>query len=270
MTSGLDERTAAYLTTNRDFCAPSVAAAVADLHIPAGARILEIGPGAGGALPLLAAAAGPGGSVLAVDRDPDIAALAAANAGDHAEVRVADVLDVVAEERFDLIFASDVVWPGNFADPGAAVQAIVAGLRPGGTLALLSSGYYQATFLPGYSRLELLARVASFRRWGLPLDGPHHHDRRLAWLLAAGATATAVRVFPRVGFPDEPAVRAYLEGTVWPEIRQSVAAHGSEVGLTDDDLAQLDGLTTPDGPHYVVDEPGYHVVQPAVLTTGHA
>jgi SAM-dependent methyltransferase len=266
VTSGL----AVYLTTNRDFCAPSVAAAIAALDVPAGARVLEIGPGAGGALPFLAAAAGPGGSVLAVDRDPDVAALAAAHAGGDAEVRVADALSVVADERFDLIFASDVVWPGNFADPSAAVRALVAGLRPGGTLALLSSGYYQATFLPGYSRLELLARVASFRRWGLPLDGPHHHDRHLAWLLAAGATATSVRVIPRVGFPDESAVRAYLEGTVWPEIRQSVAEHGTEVGLTDDDRAQLDALITPGGPRYVVAEPGYHVVQPAVLTTGRA
>jgi SAM-dependent methyltransferase len=270
MTTGLDERTAAYLTTNRDFCAPSVAAAIDALDVPSGARVLEIGPGAGGALPLLAGAAGPGGSVLAVDRDPAVAALAAAYAGDVAEVRTADALDVVADESFDLIWASDVVWPGNFADPGAAVRALVSGLRPGGTLALLSSGYYRATFLPGHSRLELLARIASFRRWRLPVDGPHQHDRHLSWLLAAGATDTVVRVLPRVGFPDEPTVRAYLEGTVWPEIRESVAEHGAWAGLTDADRERLDALTTPGGPHYVVDEPGYHVVQPAVLTTGRA
>jgi SAM-dependent methyltransferase len=270
MTTGLDEQTAAYLTTNRDFCAPSVAAAIDALDVPSGARVLEIGPGAGGALALLAAAAGSGGSVLAVDRDPAVAALAAAHAGDVAEVRTADALDVVADESFDLIWASDVVWPGNFADPSAAVGTLVSGLRPGGTLALLSSGYYHAMFLPGHSRLELLARLASFRRWRLPVDGPHQHDRHLAWLLATGATDTAVRVLPRVGFLDEPAVRGYLAGTVWPEIRQSVAEHGAEVGLTVDDLERLDALTTPGGPNYVVDEPGYHVVQPAVLTTGRA
>lgn len=270
MTTGIDERTTAYLTTNRDFCAPSVAAAIDALDIPSGARVLEIGPGAGGALPLLAAAAGPGGSVLAVDRDPAIAALAAAHVGDAAEVRVADALDVVADETFDVIWASDVIWPGNFPDPGEAVRALVSGLRPGGTLALLSSGYYNATFLRGHTRLELLARVASFRRWRLPVDGPHQHDRHLSWLLAAGASDTVVRVFPRVGFPDEPAVRAYLEGTVWPEIRESVAEHGTWAGLTTADRERLDALITPRGPEYVVDEPGYHVVQPAVLTTGRA
>jgi hypothetical protein len=51
-------------------------------------------------------------------------------------------------------------------------------------------------------------------------------------------------------------------------MHQSAAEHGADVGLTDADLAQLTELTTPGGPRYVVDEPGYHVVQPAVLVTG--
>jgi SAM-dependent methyltransferase len=268
MTAALDPRLAEYLTTNRDFCAPVVAEAIAALDVPAGARVLDAGPGAGGALPLLAAAAGPGGSVLGVDLNAAAVPLAAAHAGAAAEVRAGDVLDVLGSERFDLVWASDVVWPGNFDDPGAAVAAMLAGVRPSGTVALLTSGYYRASFLPGYGRLELLVRAASFLRWRLPADGPHQHDRLLGWLLAAGAVDTAVRVLPRIGFPDEPAVRAYLTGTVWPEMRQSAAENGRDVGLTDADLADLAELTTPGGPRYVADEPGYHVVQPALLVTG--
>lgn len=157
------------------------------------------------------------------------------------------------------------MWPGNFPDPAATVAALLRGVRPGGTVALLSSGYYRATFLPGHARLELLVRLASFRRWNLPADGPHHHDRALAWLLAAGATDTTVRVFPRTGFANEPAVAAYLTGTVWPELRASAAEQGREVGLTDDDLADL---TTPGDSRHAPAQPGHHIVQPAVLVTG--
>lgn len=266
--TGLDPGLAGYLLTNRDFCAPAVAQAVAVLELPRGARILDAGTGAGGALRPLAAAAGHAGSVLGVDLNPAVVALANRHAGELAELRAADLLDVLATEEFDAIWASDVVWPGNFDDPGAVVAAMMAALRPGGTVALLSSGYYRATFLPGHARLELLVRVASFLRWRLPPDGPHHHDRHVAWLLAAGAADPDVHVFPRIGYPAAAAVTAYLEGTVWPEMRRSATERGGDVGLTDDDLARLAALTTPGSPVYVVDEPGFHVVQPAVLTTG--
>lgn len=268
----LDPALARYLVTNRDFCVPAVAAAVAvaALNLQAGARVLDAGTGAGGALAPLAAAVGHSGSVLGVDLNPGVVALAADHAWGAADLRTANLRDVLTHETFDVIWASDVVWPGNFDDPGAVVTAMLGALRPGGTVALLSSGYYRATFLPGYARLELLVRAASFLRWRLPPDGRHHHDRHLAWLLAAGAVDTEVRVFPRIGHPGEPAVRAYLEGTVWPEMRQSATEHGHDVGLTGADLDQLAALTTPDVAGYVLDEPGFHVVQPAVLTTGRA
>lgn len=264
----MDPGLASYLVSNRNFCAPTITGAVAALALPAGARVLDAGTGAGGALPVLAAAVGHTGSVLGVDLNPAVVALAAEHAGEGADLRAADLREVLATERFDAIWAGDVVWPGNFDDPGAVVEEMVAALHPGGTIALLSSGYYRATFLPGHSRLELLVRAASYLRWRLPPDGPHHHDRHLAWLLAAGAVDTAVHVLPRIGFPTEHAVTSYLEGTVWPEMTRSAAEHGRDVGLTDTDLADLTALTTPGGPRYVVDEPGYHVVQPATLTSG--
>ena len=56
--SALDPGLAGYLTSNRDFLAPAVEAAVMSLPLPPGARVLDAGTGAGGALPPLARAAG--------------------------------------------------------------------------------------------------------------------------------------------------------------------------------------------------------------------
>lgn len=143
-----------------------------------------------------------------------------------------------------------------------------AQVRPGETVALFHSGYCRASFLPGLARLELLVRLAWFRRWRLPADGPHQHGRPPAWLLAGGAVDTTVRVFPRIGFPDEAAGRAHLEGTVRPELRASTDRHGAEVGLTETDLADVAALTTPGDPRHAPDQAGHHIVQPAVLVTG--
>lgn len=79
--TALDPGLASYLTTNRDFRAPVIGAAVGALGIEPGTRVLDAGIGAGGALAPLAAAVGPTGSVLAVDLDPAVVALAAEQAG---------------------------------------------------------------------------------------------------------------------------------------------------------------------------------------------
>lgn len=257
-----------YLRTNRDFSTPVVAAAVAALDLRPGARVLDLGTGAGGALAPLAAAVGSAGSVLGVDLNPAVAALAADHAPAGVQVRVGDGLQVLAAAPVDLVWACDVVWPGNFEDPAAATTSLLEGVRPGGTVALLYSGYYYARFLPGHARLELLVRLASFRRWALPADGPHQHDNALAWMLGAGATDTTVQILPRIGFPTEPATMAYLESSVWPEMATSADQHGTEVGLTAEDLVDLRALTTPGNPCYAPDQPGYHVVQTAALITG--
>lgn len=279
MTEQLDPVLADYLLTNRDFVAPAVAEAVSSLGLGAGARVLDAGTGAGGALPALARAVGPGGEVHAIDLNPAVAALAsdhAAGAGiaDTVTVRTGDIRQVLAEAAdgvgFDAVWTSDVVWPGNFDDPGELVRRMAAALRPGGVAALFYSNYYQATFLPGHSRLERLLRTASELRWKLPFDGPHHNERHLAWLSAAGLDDVAVRIFPRIAFPldRDPAARAYLETAVWPELRTSAAACGAEAGMSAADLEEADALLTPGGPRSVMDEPGFFVMHPTIVATG--
>lgn len=280
MTADLDTGFQDYLVTNRDFMAPAVEQAIGMLDLKAARRVLDVGTGGGGALPALARATGPDALVVGVDQHPGVIELAARHA-EQAGVRskinliASDVADVLAEAAalggsFDAIWASDVVWPGNFADPGDLVRRFVPALAPGGVVAVFTSNYYQAMFLPGRSALERKLRTASELRWGLPQDGPHHHERHVSWLLAAGLRDVSLRVVPRVGFPlsDDPTVRPYLENAVLPELLASARSHGERAGMTAAELRQAEVLLDPSGPAYVLDEPGYYVVHAALLVSG--
>ncbi|MDE1675150.1 hypothetical protein [Nocardia gipuzkoensis] len=175
---------------------------------------------------------------------------------------------LAVESGFDAIWAGEVIWPGNFADPAATTAELARALKPGGVLGLYYSGYYRATLLPGYSRWERLIGAASLRRWGLPEDGPHHHDRHLGWLRGAGLTDIALTVLPRVGFGDDPAVRTYLESVVGPEHLTSIRECGEQVGAAAADVASIEALLTPGSDRYILDDPGYHLIHPAILATG--
>ncbi|WP_017543649.1 SAM-dependent methyltransferase [Nocardiopsis prasina] len=269
-----------YLLANRAFVAPAVEQAVGAMDLPGRTRLLDAGTGAGGGLVALARAADPRARVLAVDRNPDVLALAREHAqaegvSDRVEVRAADLVEVLDEaadsgEGFDAIWASDVVWPGNFDDPGALVARAAHALSPGGVLGLFTSNYYQAMFLPGHSRLERAARTASELNWGIPSGGPAHYERHAAWLTAAGLLDVRVSVFARVGSPvdADPSVRPYLENAVWPELRESVVKRGTDAGLTRDEVAEAERLMTPGHPDYIVDSAGYYMVHPTLLALG--
>lgn len=272
----------ASLMASRDFLTPAMERAVASLRLPAGAWVLDAGTGSGAALPALARAAGAAGTVRAVDIDPAVLPLASAHAAQHGmaarvSVEHADLVDVIAfgatepNGGFDAIWTGDVVGPGTFADPAAAVAAMARALRPGGVLALFYSAPQQAVFLPGHARLERLLRAASERHTGGAADDGHrHHDRHLSWLQAAGLENVALDVFPRIGLrvDTDRSIRAYLENTVWPQMWQAALACGPQTGMTEADITDLHALTSPDSPHYVLHDPGYYVLHPTILASG--
>ncbi|WP_199489198.1 methyltransferase domain-containing protein [Micromonospora craniellae] len=275
-----------YLLTNRNFSAPAVAAAIAaiELNVPnRPLRVLDAGTGAGGALPELIAAvrgrSGHGGTVVAVDAAARAVEAAGRRLDDldldgvTADLRVGDLRDVVAEataagDRFDLIWSSDVIWPATFDDPAAVVQALAEALVPGGTLALFTSNYYQSMFLPGHSRLERLIRTASELTWRLPGDGPTHYERLGAWMRAAGLVEVTIGVHPIAAPVSDPAARAFLEQTVWPEMRHAVSSNGRAAGMSETDIARAGELLDPDSSAWVGNDPDGYVVQPALLWTG--
>ncbi|MEZ3179586.1 methyltransferase domain-containing protein [Streptomyces pimonensis] len=268
-----------YLRTNRAFMAPVVERAVGLLGLKGRHRILDVGTGAGGGLVALARAAGEQARVLGVDRNESALALALRHAQEEnvlGQVRTetADLLQVAArasgEDRFDAIWASDVIWPGNVEDPAAAVARLAGALSPDGVLALFTSNYYSSTFLPGHTRLERQLLTASELDWGIPADGPEHYARHVHWMTAAGLHDVRLHVLPRVGFPADadPAVRPYLEKVVWPQLLAGARARGRDAGMTKEDIARAEALLTPGRPEYVVDEPGYYLIHPTLLVTG--
>ena len=125
-----------------------------------GQRVLEAGCGSGAGFLCLAARV-PGLSVIAVERDAGLAALARTNAAANAvaaEVMEGDVRDrgiAAALARCDHAFANPPFWPGGTVPPAAARGAmthaagedsaglaewagfLAAGLKRGGTLSLI-------------------------------------------------------------------------------------------------------------------------------------
>lgn len=271
----------AYLTTNRDFTAPVVEPAIESLNLAAGTRVLDAGTGGGAALPALARAVGTTGSVLAVDNQPTIVALASDYAeqtgiADRVTVQLGDITEVLVdaatapEKAFDAIWAHDLIYSMYVKEPADIVQQMAQALRPGGVIALFYGNYYHSTFLPGHSHLERGLCAASEIYWGLSSDGPQHKERHLAWLQAADLNNVSLTVFPRVCFPvdADPILRPYLEQGVWPVMRKIAATHGAEVGLSTAEVDELQRLMDPGDPQYVLDEPGYFLVQPSTLGTG--
>lgn len=264
-----------YLVANREFVKPAVEAAIRGLALAPDAVVLDAGAGGGGATVALATAV-PAGRIVAADISVEAMMtathyIAGEGVAERVEQRLDDIRDIAAEEPgFHAVWASDVIWPGNFDVPAEAVSAMARALRAGGTLAAFTSNYYQATFLPGHPWLLARARQASLLNWDLPDGGPHNHEHLATWFHDAGLIDISVELVPIVAHPvgTDSAARRYLELVVWPEMRSSVCARGDQAGLDADDIATLLRLTSPGDPEYVVDRLGYHLIHPCQLVTG--
>jgi tRNA1Val (adenine37-N6)-methyltransferase len=159
-----------------------------------GDRVLEAGCGTGAAFLCLAARV-PGISVVAVEQDPALAALAAGNAAANglagrAEVLRGDVCDLALarglEPRIVHAFANPPWWPGGTPPPEARRRAATHG-APATTL--LEWTRFLAAALPPGGSVTLVLPAARF-------------DAGLAALAAAGCgSALVLPLWPRVGAP---------------------------------------------------------------------
>ncbi|MEU3412989.1 class I SAM-dependent methyltransferase [Streptomyces sp. NPDC006658] len=115
---------------------PAYAAAVADLGLREGDRVLDAGCGTGRALPPLRAAVGPSGMVLGADLTPAMLQ-AAVRAGRHREGRLllADIAALPLRSGcLDAVFAAGLI--AHLPHPVDNLRELARGVRRGGTLAL--------------------------------------------------------------------------------------------------------------------------------------
>ncbi|MFV0137400.1 class I SAM-dependent methyltransferase [Streptomyces sp. HMX87] len=115
---------------------PAYAAAVAELGLRPGDRVLDAGCGTGRALTPLRTAVGPSGVVLGVDLTPAMLQ-AAVRAGRDRDGRLllADVAALpLRPESLDAVFAAGLV--AHLPEPAANLRELARVVRPGGLLAL--------------------------------------------------------------------------------------------------------------------------------------
>ncbi|MFF3346872.1 class I SAM-dependent methyltransferase [Streptomyces sp. NPDC002779] len=115
---------------------PAYDAAVADLGLREGDRVLDAGCGTGRALPPLRTAVGPSGVVLGADLTPAMLE-AAVRAGRHRDGQLL-LTDVSAlplrSESLDAVFGAGLI--AHLPHPARNLRELARVVRPGGTLAL--------------------------------------------------------------------------------------------------------------------------------------
>ncbi|KPI19606.1 Methyltransferase type 11 [Actinobacteria bacterium OK006] len=115
---------------------PAYAAAVGELGLREGDRVLDAGCGTGRALPSLRAAVGPSGVVVAADLTPAMLA-AAVRAGRHrdGQLLLADVTALpLRTESLDAVLGAGLI--AHLPNPAENLRELARVVRPGGTLAL--------------------------------------------------------------------------------------------------------------------------------------
>jgi SAM-dependent methyltransferase len=115
---------------------PAYAAAVAELGLREGARVLDAGCGTGRALPPLRAAVGPAGLVVGADLTPGmLQAAVRAGRGRDGRLLLTDVAALpLRSESFDAVFAAGLI--AHLPDPAGNLRELGRVVRPGGVLAL--------------------------------------------------------------------------------------------------------------------------------------
>ncbi|WP_327313064.1 class I SAM-dependent methyltransferase [Streptomyces sp. NBC_01235] len=115
---------------------PAYAAAVRDLGLREGDRVLDAGCGTGRALTPLRAAVGPSGVVVGADLTPAMLEAAVRAGRDrHGQLVLADVAALpLRSESLDAVFGAGLI--AHLPRPAENLRELARVVRPGGTLAL--------------------------------------------------------------------------------------------------------------------------------------
>jgi len=98
-----------------------------------GMSVLDVGCGTGAITAGIAAAVGPSGTVVGLDRDESLIAMA--RGGANLTFEVGDLLTLAAEPQFDMVTAARLIqW---ISEPGEAIHRMAAATKPGGRVVVL-------------------------------------------------------------------------------------------------------------------------------------
>jgi SAM-dependent methyltransferase len=183
---------------------PHTSALLDAVALPAGARCLDLGCGGGHVALELARRAGPTGSVLGLDRDEVILALAredaAAAGAANVEYRVGDAHHLQGQGTFDLVYARFLL--SHLQDPAGVVAGMAAVVAHGGAVVLEDIDYRGSFCQPAnrtYERYLELYRETVRRRGGNADIGP----QLPMFLREAGLRDVGVRVVQPVAFEGD-------------------------------------------------------------------
>jgi len=176
-------------------------------------------------------------------------------------------------DRFDLIWASDVLFPNHFESPAEIVANLKPHLRPGGLMAIFSGGWSRSMLLPGYPRLErFLQNAIAVQHYVRDEQGVDNPERAETWLRETGFTDVDIE-FPPVlhrsgpGGELDPDVADYVELT-FEDFDSAVEAHGAEVGMDEQDRELWAALSNPEHPDYVLKNDDYYCAAFPLLVVG--
>jgi SAM-dependent methyltransferase len=178
--------------------APHTTALLDAVGVAPGARCLDVGCGGGHVALELARRAGPGGAVLAVDRDPEVLALARQDAAAEGVTTVRfqegdarSLGTTIPGDAYDVVYARFLL--SHVPDPAALAAGMAACVAPGGAVVVEDVDHRGCFCEPpndGYRRYVELYQETVRRRGGDADLGP----RLPALLRAAGLESLEVRI----------------------------------------------------------------------------
>jgi SAM-dependent methyltransferase len=199
------------------FVAPELRSLFAELGLPPGAAVLDVGCGVGIATSMLAELLGKDARVVGIDLSlPHLRA--ARSPGEVSLVR-ADAAKLCFRQRtFDLIWSCNTI--NHLGDPVRALKDMRDALRPGGRVVLAQSGFLPEMFFAWDAPLEEAVRQACHEyyraRYGLRVDDTARLRGLIGLLQRAGLRVGRVRtiVIERIQ-PLTETDRAYFEEAIF-------------------------------------------------------
>jgi SAM-dependent methyltransferase len=250
------------------FAEPELRAAITDLGLKPGMRVLDAGCGTGEALKWLAEEIGPSGAAIGFDLATAHVASAAAYVPRDAFVVQANLLRAPFRPHiFDLIWCVNTIH--HLRDPIRAVSTLTSLARAGGRIVLGQSSLVPEMYFAWDSRLERVTNEAVRQyyrdRYGLSERALTHVRALVGWLRAIPLRGVTVRTvaIERIS-PLRPADEAYLlevifRGTWGERLRPY---------LSGADYAELVSLCDPNAAQFALRRPDFHFLQCFTLVIG--